>query len=138
MSKISLTNKQKYAIGAAAGVVFLLIGIYAYRTPRPRLIISDQTIQHGQITVEQINLPFDGWIILSATEYDQPTEMVGKVRVERGRNRNVGIYVNVLRTTPRVEAAVYADKISLDTFDPDTDKPVVMNKQPLKVIFNKQ
>lgn len=133
-----LSLKQKFIISAGFGLAIVAGGLYAYWTPGPKLVIHDQTIQNGQLTISQINLPHDGWLVLSATKYEQPTEVVGMARIERGRRKNIGLYVNVLRTTPRVELAVYEDKESPGLFDKSTDQPVMIGGQALKRIFNKQ
>jgi hypothetical protein len=138
MRKLNLSKKQRYYFGGLAFFAVLLLGAYIYHTPSPRLVVGDQPIIDGQINIKQINLPFDGWIILSSTEYDQPTEMVGKLRIERGRNRNIGVFVNVLRVTPRVKISVYEDKTTPGIFDPQTDQEAMAQGKPLSVIINKQ
>jgi hypothetical protein len=138
MKRFNLSKKQRYYFGGLATFTVLILGAYIYHTPSPRLLVFDQPIIDGQINVKQINLPFDGWIILFSTEYDQPTEMVGKIRVERGRNRNIGVFVNVLRVTPRVLVSIYEDKTTPGIFDAQNDQEVLAEGKPLSAIINKQ
>lgn len=138
MKKIILTTNQKYYFNALAVLAFLVAASYIYWTPGPDLFVSDQVITNGQIIIERLNLPYDGWVVLYSTKYDQPLEMIGKVRVQRGRNKQLGIYVNVLRATPKIEAAVYDDRTTPGLFDLQTDKVVVSSGRPLKAIINKK
>lgn len=138
MKKLNLSKKQRYYFGGLTIFAVLLLGAYIYHTPSPRLLVFDQPIIDGQINIKRIDLPFDGWVILSSTEYDQPTEMVGKIRIERGRNKNIGVFVNVLRVTPRVKVSIHEDKTTPGIFDAQTDQEVLVAGQPLSAFINKQ
>lgn len=132
------TTRQILALAISVLMIIIAIVTYLYWTPGPMLTVKNQPIQNGQITIGKINVPKDAWVVLSATKYEQPTEVVGKVRVKRGRHKNIGIYVNVQRTTPLLEAVVYEDVATPGVLDLSSDKPVIVDGKALKLLFNKQ
>jgi hypothetical protein len=136
--KFISSKEGKSTVALPVVSLLAMTGLYFYSYPSPSLKVVDQTIQNGQITVKQLNLPYDGWLLLYSTKYGQRTEIIGQTRVNRGRHKNVGVYVNVLRTTAQVEVAIFQDILSPGIFDKEQDRPAELNGKPLAVIFNKK
>ena len=134
MKIYSLNKRQK--ISSTIIFVFVAIaGVYIYWTPTPTLIVHDQVIENGQVVVGQVNLPYPGWVVLRSSKYGIATEIIGRVRIRRGRNKNVGIYVSLAKASPEMEVSVYADNKTPGSFDLDADSPITTKEGGLKRIF---
>lgn len=114
-----------------------MLGAYYYFNPTPVILIKDQPIQNGQFIFEKVNLREDSWLVLSSMKKNATVEEVGKVLLKKGRNKNVGVFVNVSKTTPQIEATIYNDLGALGTFDIASDTPAMINDVPLKLVFRK-
>lgn len=123
-------NKRKAVI--IGSVCLFVLSLFLYFKPLPRLVISDQPILDGQFSIDQINTPKQAWLVLYATKYDQPTEVIGQALIKGGRHRNYGVFVNVPLVTTRVMAVVYENEDFKD------ENILKRGGLPIKTIFNRQ
>lgn len=130
---------KNYKLKVTILIIFLgtFFGAYYYFNPTPAIVVNDQPIQNGKFTFDKVNLREDAWLVLYSRSKYSIVEEVGKVLLKKGRNKDVGVFVNVSKTTPQIEAVLYNDLGALGAFDIAADTPMMIKNKPFTLIFNK-
>ncbi len=138
--KIAFSKKTNTRVGIYSLIllVSLLAVVLFWRYwffPAPFLAVEAQTIQNGQLTIARVHLPRPANLLIYATKYGQPTEVVGRAELLRGRHKAVSIYVNVPKTTPQLLAGLY-EMASSSQANPEVK--LIYDGRPLKMLFDRR
>ena len=90
----------------------------------PRVVVSDQKITNGVVTIAQILSDGPGWIVIHADNKGQPGTVVGHAAVPDGLSTNVSVTIDVAKATPTLYAMLHVDKGTVGTYEfPGADVP---------------
>jgi hypothetical protein len=104
----------------------------------PALTVSDQEVTtEGEIRVEHVVSPGDGWVALYNDSLGEPGSIIGQSHVAEGENSGVVIRFNWREATPRMYVMLHHDSGELGLFDfPGVDEPVEMGELQVEIPFN--
>lgn len=133
--------KARLTAAGLASVFVVNFSIAAYAevsaTP-PSVLIFDQELQNGVITVEYAYLPINGYVVLySADKNGQPIrDPLGHVELKAGDHRNIAVALNSSpQSGQSMWAALYVDKDGKPGFDKTTDVSIWNDELPLENRF---
>ena len=129
--------------GAAALVPIIIVGFTCAAQAEtaakpPSVLIFDQKLRNGEVTVEYAYLPTNGYVIVYGADKDGKAirEPLGHVELKAGDHRKFAIK---LTTAPPVGesmwAALYVDKDGKPGFDRTADASIWNDKLPVENRF---
>ena len=129
--------------GAAALVPIVIVGFTCAPQAEtaakpPSVLIFDQKLRNGEVTVEYAYLPTNGYVIVYGADKDGKAirEPLGHVELKAGDHRKFAIK---LTTAPPVGesmwAALYVDKDGKPGFDRTADASIWNDKLPVENRF---
>jgi predicted lipoprotein with Yx(FWY)xxD motif len=98
--------------------------------------VSDQPINNGTVTVEQVISPGPGWIVIHINSSGSPGPIIGWAQVKAGTNPNVPVTVDASKATSVLYAMLHVDAGQVGTYEfPGPDVPVNFNGQMVSPAF---
>lgn len=104
----------------------------------PSVLVFDQKIQNGQVTVDYANLPAKGYVaIYGSDEKGQRSgQPIGSVAVAPGDHRNVKVTLSEMpKAGQRLWASLYTDADNTQQFTPGKGDAPVWSKLPAENAF---
>jgi len=107
---------------------------------QPQVIVSDQEIVDGMVTIEEVFSDSPGWLVIHAQAEGGPGPILGLVPVEDGRTIDLMVPIDVTRATEVLYAMLHtnAGETRLWEFPDGDDVPVKVDEQvvtpPFQVI----
>ncbi|RME50539.1 MAG: SH3 domain-containing protein, partial [Caldilineae bacterium] len=100
------------------------------------VIVADQTVDAGMVTVAQVNAAQDGWIVIHADDAGTFGEVIGYAQVAAGANENVVVEIDAARATPILYAMLHVDAGEPGVYEfPGPDGPVIVDGAPVSPTF---
>jgi len=105
---------------------------------QPSITVSDQDVQNGTVTVQQIVSNGNWWLVIHRQNPDGTMgEYVGEILIKNGINTNVVVNINMKLATPVLYAMLHEDHDPIGVLDfPGPDVPVMLNGQMIAPSFN--
>ena len=103
----------------------------------PRVVVSDQSIGDGQVTVSEVDAVAPSWLVIQTETNGAPGPVVGYTKIPKGLNKNVSVKIDVQRSTPRLFAMIHEDDGIKDRFDfPGNDMPLLYKGEMVNKLFS--
>ena len=102
----------------------------------PAVKVSDQPITSGAVTVDQVDSPGPGWIVIHINSAGGPGQIIGWSPVKAGVNSKVPVSIDASKATSVLYAMLHVDAGQVGTYEfPGPDKPVTFNGQMVSPAF---
>jgi hypothetical protein len=102
----------------------------------PLVVAQDQPIINGTVTVERVQSPGVGWIVIYRSGDNLAGEVIGFAPVPTGQGLNIVVPVNVSQATPTLQAILHRDLGTIRLFEyPGADEPVVVDGRVIMDTF---
>lgn len=95
-------------------------------TPLPRVVrVSDQTIdERGRLTIDQVSLPADGWLVIFREADGNPGDVIGRKALAAGTYENVTVSIDPMNASETLYAGLHIDDGVQGVFEyPGADEP---------------
>ena len=110
--------------------LLLLTATAAYAQVTPSVTVSDQAIENGMVTVDQVVSDGQGWIVIHAQQDGAPGPVIGHAAVQDGENNDVSVEIDVANATETLYAMLHTDAGEMGTYEfPGVDTPVQVEGQ---------
>ena len=105
---------------------------------QPSVTVSDQAIQNGTVTIQQIVSNGNWWVVIHRQNPDGTMgEYIGEALIKNGIDTNVSVPINVSLATPVLYAMLHEDHGVIGVLEfPGPDVPVMVNNQMVAPKFN--
>jgi LPXTG-motif cell wall-anchored protein len=104
----------------------------AYAQVTPSVTVSDQTIENGTVTVDQVVSDGPGWMVIHADQDGAPGPVVGWAAVQDGENSDVTVDIDTESATETLWAMLHVDAGEVGTYEfPGADVPVQVEGEVL-------
>lgn len=102
------------------------------------VIVDDQRLEDGRVTIALVVAMQDGWVVIHAVEDGEAGDALGQTWVPAGINRNVGVEVDPALVTDTLIAMLHQDRGQLKEFEYPTgnDTPLVDNRELIAAPFS--
>jgi LPXTG-motif cell wall-anchored protein len=105
-------------------------GLGGQQAVTPSVTVSDQAIENGTVTVDQVVSDGPGWIVIHAQQDGAPGPVLGHAAVQDGENNNVSVEIDVANATQTLYAMLHTDAGQVGTYEfPGADTPVQVDGQ---------
>ncbi len=105
-------------------------------TVTPAVKVSDQPVSGGTVTVDEVDSPGPGWIVIHVNSAGSPGPIIGWSQVKPGVNRNVQVNIDPSKATSVLYAMLHVDAGVVGTYEfPGPDKPIMVNGQMVSPAF---
>ena len=105
----------------------------------PSVTVSDQPIEDGTVTVDEVVAAGPGWIVIHADADGSPGPVIGWSAVEEGTNEDVVVEIEEDQATDTSHAMLHDDLGTVGTYEvPGADVPVQVEGQVVNVPFEVQ
>jgi len=105
----------------------------------PGVTVSDQPIEDGTVTVDEVVAAGPGWIVIHADENGSPGQVMGWSAVEEGTNEDVVVEIEEDQATDTLHAMLHDDLGTVGTYEfPGADVPVQVEGEVVNVPFEVQ
>lgn len=102
----------------------------------PAVTVSDQEIEDGTVTVDQVISVGPGWMVIHADADGEPGPVIGYSPVISGTNSNVVVQIDVAKATEMLHAMLHVDEDPVGQYEfPGPDVPAVANGLVVNVMF---
>lgn len=99
---------------------------------KPLVIVHDQSIVDGQITVAEVVAPQDGWIVIRRSQTDNLDSVIGLALVRTGMNTNVIVKLNLGLVTETLYTMLHIDAGQRGVYEfPGADAPIIVSNPPM-------
>ncbi|QQG38551.1 MAG: hypothetical protein HYS32_03005 [Candidatus Woesearchaeota archaeon] len=88
------------------------------------VVVEDQAIKGGSITVSSVTAESDGWVVIHANDNGKPGVAIGQEIVKAGSNVLLLLVVDESKATPILFAMLHSDAGVLGTFEESLDMPL--------------
>ena len=131
-------SKMRYLSGLVSGLLmFLGLTYMAAAQMTPTVVVGDQAIVNGKVTIEKVVSDGPGWIVIHTQKDGKPGPVIGHAPVSAGENTNVVVEIDATRATPTLYAMLHTDAGQLGTYEfPGADVPVKVGDQIVTPAFN--
>lgn len=103
----------------------------------PRVIVNDQSLEDGQVTVEEVSSTGPGWLVIHAQADGNPGAVLGYAPVSAGVNTNVKVPVDVSQATQVLYAMLHIDLGEVGVYEfPGVDAPAKFIENMISPEFN--
>jgi hypothetical protein len=138
------------AVVIAVVVAVSLVGVVQAATPQSQIIVRDQDITSGVITIDSVTAPQDGWVVVYKDPNFSSGDIVGYAPVMQGVNTNVKVTLDARRVDatatrayalPTLWVRLHVDNPVMGLFEwglhnlPYNDAPVMENGHPVIAEF---
>jgi len=97
----------------------------AMMAKEPSVIVSDQTVQDGTVTIDSVVTVNSGWIVIHNSVSGKPGPIVGYATVNEGKNDNVVVRIDAEKATADLFAMLHIDAGVMGTYEfPGNDVPI--------------
>ncbi len=105
---------------------------------QPSITVSDQDVQNGTVTVQQVVSNGNWWLVIHRQNPDGTMgEYIGETLIKNGINTNVVVKINMKLATPVLYAMLHEDHDPIGVLEfPGPDVPVMVNGQMIAPSFN--
>jgi predicted lipoprotein with Yx(FWY)xxD motif len=126
-----ITNGQTAAATATPGAA-------GPTTLQPSITVSDQAIQNGTVTIQQVVSNGNWWLVVHRQNPDGTMgEYVGETLLKNGINTNVPVKIEMSLATPVLYAMLHEDHGQIGVIEfPGPDVPVYVNNEMVAPKFN--
>lgn len=102
----------------------------------PKVVVSDQTVKDGQITVSEVDAIAPSWLVIQTETNGAPGPVVGYTKIVKGVNKNISVKIDVSKSTPKLFAMIHEDNGARDQFDfPNNDMPLLYKGEMVSQLF---
>ncbi|MEZ4863122.1 MAG: hypothetical protein R3C14_17515 [Caldilineaceae bacterium] len=99
---------------------------------QPSVVVDDQAIVDGKVTVAEVVTPQDGWIVIHRSQSGNLDAVIGLAPVKAGLNRNVVVTINVDLATETLYALLHSDLGQQGIYEfPGADAPIIVSNPPM-------
>jgi hypothetical protein len=119
-------------------VVLLLMALTATVSAQmtPSVTVSDQSIEGGTVTVDNVVSDGPGWIVIHADEDGSPGAVIGHSAVADGENMDVEVEIDTMQATETLYAMLHTDAGTEGTYEfPDDDMPAQVDGEVVVAAF---
>lgn len=96
----------------------------------PSVVVRDQAIEAGTVTIKQVFAADPGWLVVHADQDDAPGPVVGQAAVEAGFNQDVEVEIDTAAATDQLWAMLHLDEDEMDVYEfPGGDPPVSVDDE---------
>ena len=105
---------------------------------QPSITVTDQAIQNGTVTVQQIVSNGNWWLVIHRQNPDGTMgEYIGETLIKNGIDTNISVPINVSLATPVLYAMLHEDHGVIGVLEfPGPDVPVMVNNEMIAPKFN--
>ncbi len=90
----------------------------------PEVIVSDQALENGKVSIEQVSSTGPGWLVVHAQADGKPGAVLGYTQVSAGVTNNVIVPVDVSQATQVLYAMLHIDSGEIGVYEfPGVDGP---------------
>jgi LPXTG-motif cell wall-anchored protein len=130
MKEVTGMFSQRKVSSLLTIALLLLTATAAYAQVTPSVTVSDQAIENGTVTVDQVVSDGQGWIVIHAQQDGAPGPVIGHAAVQDGENNDVSVQIDVANATDTLYAMLHTDAGQMGTYEfPGADTPVQVNGQ---------
>ncbi len=102
----------------------------------PSVIVEDQAVIEGSVTVAEVVAAQDGWIVIHADADGSFGPVIGHTAVIMGTNAQVVVEIDEAAATETLYAMLHVDAGEIGTYEfPGADGPVVVDGAPVSPAF---
>lgn len=102
------------------------IGVSFAVTYPPDVVVYDQPVIDGEITVDRVISNGPGWVVVHRDEDGQPGLIIGSAPLQDGLNEQIQVDLIESALTPVLYARLHEDTVPGDVFNfPEADPPVL-------------
>jgi len=103
----------------------------------PLVVIDDQSVESGIVTVSEVVSDGPGWIVIHIQADDAPGTVIGFSPVEEGSNSDVEVEIDTALATPILYAMLHTDAGTVGTYEfPGADGPAMVEGQMVNPSFS--
>jgi predicted lipoprotein with Yx(FWY)xxD motif len=84
---------------------------------RPTVVVEDQSVSDGEVTVPEVVSPGAGWLVIHAQADGGPGPILGYTELRDGLNENVHVKIDTAKATERLYAMLHTDSGTPDEFE---------------------
>lgn len=130
---------KKTIIFPVLGLVILIVIsllIFSRSNIVPSVIVKDQPIVNGQVTVESVTAIANSWLVIQTETNSVPGPVIGYIKINKGENKNVSVPIDITASTPKLFAMIHEDSGEKNRFDfPENDMPLMYNDLMVSQLF---
>lgn len=93
-----------------------------------RVLVKDQAIQDGSVTIEEVLSNGPGWLVIHADNKGAPGAVIGHAAAPDGLTLNLPVKIDTKKATPTLFAMLHTDAGVVGTYEfPGADGPVMVD-----------
>ena len=102
-----------------------MMGEHPADMSKQHVLVEDQAVKNGTVTIEGVNAFEDGWIVIHNVKNGKFAEVIGQAPVKKGGVTNVVVKIDTTKATKELNAMLHMDKGTIGTYEfPGADAPV--------------
>ncbi len=118
------------------GIVGVIVSLVIKDNIVPKVVVSDQSIQNGQVMVAEVDAIAPSWLVIQTETNGAPGPVVGYIKINKGSNKNVSVKIDIQKSTPKLFAMIHEDNGEKDQFDfPNNDMPLLYKGEMVSELF---
>lgn len=99
---------------------------------KPRVLIHNQSIVAGQITVAEVAVTQAAWIVIHRDQQGNLGAAIGLAALRAGLNTNIAVAINVELATATLYAVLHSDGGQANVYEfPGADAPIIVSNPPM-------
>jgi hypothetical protein len=107
--------------------------------PESGVTVEEQEVENGTVTVQQVVIDQQGWVVIHAQENGAPGPVIGYSQVTQGEHTDVTVEIDERQATDTLHAMLHIDAGEPGVFEfPGADSPLTVNGrvvvEPFQVI----
>jgi len=100
------------------------------------LTIASQDVRDGEVVIEQVEVPVQGWIVIQNASGGQPFEVIGYRELPQGLSRGLKVNIDAQAATATLFISLNRDGGQLGAFEyPGLDTPFEVDGRSAQVAF---
>lgn len=137
MDKVNTKSMRTGLISILALGLILALSSVAFAQVTPKVIVKDQPIVNGTVTIERVDAAQDGWLVVHAQASGNPGPDLGHAAVKAGTNENVVVQIDASKATPVLYAMLHVDLGEKGVYEfPGPDVPVEGPQEDVNPTFH--
>ncbi len=94
----------------------------------PRVLVKDQVIQDGSVTVDEVLSNGPGWVVIHADNKGAPGAVIGHAAAPDGLTLNLAVRIDTKKATPTLFAMLHTDAGTVGSYEfPGPDGPTMVD-----------
>ena len=131
-----MRHNKLWVVLLLLGVMALVLAACAGGEEAPTVVVSDQPIIDGTVTVDRVIAVEAGWMVIHAEADGSFGPVIGQAPVEAGLNRGVVVEIDEAMATDTLYAMLHVDAGTAGVYEfPGDDGPVIHNDAPVSPPF---